>query len=673
MSQSLSKIGVQFIADMSDMVQKMNGMSAFTKKWSKENAAMVNISGPSGAEQLARTRVAMGMSEQGRKERLQREAEAQRKLDVQRLTDARLIIRTIQDLEIKNIETRQEAQRKLDVDRLTSARMVISQIRQMEESAAALRAETDRKNSVRSLTASRLVIRQIAQQQLAAVNAKEAADRAAFLAAQTRSRLLINQIKQQQQAAMLAATTQAKLTANTIRQQQAYASNAIWANMQSAAPAAQQRAFTNRQMQQTAAGFGGITGAATQASFAIEDFVQVMSMGGGLNMALMSASNNLTMMARAFLGTSASFTVGLGIPVLLIGIGHLVSRLMEAKDKTEELQKGMERLRNTSAEDAQVQMRSQTRTFEAMLEDAKASADLKEQIRSINRDLAESEDKLGIAVRHGDMALEAQIAGYEEASRAIFDYYQSKMRFTKDEETIAKTQAEMSAAFQIYKQAYEQLTDANLTSVAAARNALSTFNFQISSIGGTDEVQKMVRNLLAGIEDGTLKEFSDIEEAMAEITKLTDQRVEAQKRMNDLALQERIEREQTLKYSREEMLSQMRMTDVQKELFSIQKQMQEFVGGDPNNPNWMDQIQAQKDFLAAKKAELEKQMVDEIQQPPVAAAMQQNAFQAQADAMKQVLEAQYKRPDPQKEKILQVISSIDRAMQRGGIVIDVVP
>ena len=673
MSQSLSKIGVQFIADMSDMVQKMNGMSAFTKKWSKETAAMVNIGGPSGAEQLARTRVAMGMSEQGKKERLQREAEAQRKLDVQRLTDARLIIRTIQDLEIKNIETRQEAQRKLDVDRLTSARMVISQIRQMEESAAALRAETDRKNSVRSLTASRLVIRQIAQQQLAAVNAKEAADRAAFLAAQTRSRLLINQIKQQQQAAMLAATTQAKLTANTIRQQQAYASNAIWANMQSAAPAAQQRAFTNRQMQQTAAGFGGITGAATQASFAIEDFVQVMSMGGGLNMALMSASNNLTMMARAFLGTSASFTVGLGIPVLLIGIGHLVSRLMEAKDKTEELQKGMERLRNTSAEDAQVQMRSQTRTFEAMLEDAKASADLKEQIRSINRDLAESEDKLGIAVRHGDMALEAQIAGYEEASRAIFDYYQSKMRFTKDEETIAKTQAEMSAAFQIYKQAYEQLTDANLTSVAAARNALSTFNFQISSIGGTDEVQKMVRNLLAGIEDGTLKEFSDIEEAMAEITKLTDQRVEAQKRMNDLALQERIEREQTLKYSREEMLSQMRMTDVQKELFSIQKQMQEFVGGDPNNPNWMDQIQAQKDFLAAKKAELEKQMVDEIQQPPVAAAMQQNAFQAQADAMKQVLEAQYKRPDPQKEKILQVISSIDRAMQRGGIVIDVVP
>ena len=180
-------------------------------------------------------------------------------------------------------------------------------------------------------------------------------------------------------------------------------------------------------------------------------------------------------------------------------------------------------------------------------------------------------------------------------------------------------------------------------------------------------------DMLAGIEDGTLKEFSDIEQAMAEITKLTEQRVEAQKRMNDLALQERIEREQALKYSREEMLSEMRMTDVQRELFSIQKQMQEFVGGDPNNPNWMDQIQAQKDFLAAKKAELEKQMVSEIQQPPVAAAMQQNAFQAQADAMKQVLEAQYKRPDPQKEKILQVISSIDRAMQRGGIVIDVVP
>ena len=66
MSQSLSKIGVQFIADMSDMVQKMNGMSAFTKKWSKETAAMTSIGGPAGAEQLARTRVAMGMSEKSK-------------------------------------------------------------------------------------------------------------------------------------------------------------------------------------------------------------------------------------------------------------------------------------------------------------------------------------------------------------------------------------------------------------------------------------------------------------------------------------------------------------------------------------------------------------------------------------------------------------------------------
>ena len=38
MSQSLSKIGVQFIADMSDMVQKMNGMSAFTKNWAEKLA-----------------------------------------------------------------------------------------------------------------------------------------------------------------------------------------------------------------------------------------------------------------------------------------------------------------------------------------------------------------------------------------------------------------------------------------------------------------------------------------------------------------------------------------------------------------------------------------------------------------------------------------------------------
>ena len=673
MTQSLSKIGVQFIADMSDMVSKMSGMSAYTKKWAKETAAMTNIGGPSGAEQLARLNISKGMSEQGRQERLQKEAEAERKLSVQKLTDAKMVLRNIRQLENDNIQAREEAERKLAVSRVTASRLMINQIRAMEESAIAVRAESERKNAVRLQTSSRLIIRQIMQQQLAAIAAKDAADHASFLAAQTRSRLLINQIKQQQAAVLLAATTQSGITMNLIRRQQAAVSNANWVKDQNTSRMVKQQASITRQMQATAGGFGGVTGAATQASFAIEDFVQVLSMGGGLNMALMSASNNLTMMARAFLGTSASLTVGLGIPILLIGIGHLVSKLMEAKDKTDELQKGMERLRKTMAEEAHIQMRSETRNFESMLEEAKASADLRDKLKQINRDLAESEDKLGLAIRQGDRALEAQIAGYEEASRAIFNYYQSKIRFTKNEETIAKTQREMAVAFQIYRQAYEQLVNANITSTAQARNALSTFNFQISSIGGTEEVQKIVRDLLSGIEDGTLKEFTDIEEAMAEITKLTDQRVEAQKRMNELAEQERIDKEQNLKYTREEMLAQMRMNDVQKEMFGIQKEMEEFVGGDPNNPDWIDKAQAQKEFLMNKKAELEKQMLEETQAPPIAAKMEQNAFQAQTYAMQQVLEAQYKRPDPQKEKILQVISNIDRAIQRGGIVIDVVP
>ena len=118
MSQSLDKIGVQFIADMSDMVSKMNGMTAFTKKWSKETAAMTNIGGPSGAEQLARTQMAMGMAEQGRQERLQREAEAERKLSVQKLTDARIVLRNIRELENRNVQAREEAERKLSVSRL---------------------------------------------------------------------------------------------------------------------------------------------------------------------------------------------------------------------------------------------------------------------------------------------------------------------------------------------------------------------------------------------------------------------------------------------------------------------------------------------------------------------------------------------------------------------------
>jgi hypothetical protein len=96
-------------------------------------------------------------------------------------------------------------------------------------------------------------------------------------------------------------------------------------------------------------GFGRMAGAATQASFAIEDFVQVMSMGGGLNMALMSASNNVTMVIRSLdlfkgtLGTVAMF----GLPLLAVGVTSAIGYFTKASKATDRWKDALEELERT--------------------------------------------------------------------------------------------------------------------------------------------------------------------------------------------------------------------------------------------------------------------------------------------------------------------------------------
>ena len=66
-------------------------------------------------------------------------------------------------------------------------------------------------------------------------------------------------------------------------------------------------------------------------------------------------------------------------------------------------------------------------------------------------------------------------------------------------------------------------------------------------------------------------------------------------------------------------------------------------------------------------------MVDAVQQPPVAAKMEQNAFQAQADALKQITEAQNRKQDTRQEAMVRHLADISRAIQNGGIIAQVVP
>ena len=129
-------------------------------------------------------------------------------------------------------------------------------------------------------------------------------------------------------------------------------------------------------------GFGGATGALTQLSFAAEDFLQVMSMGGGINMALMSASNNLTMVARAAIPATSAFAglAAVGIPLLLVGLGGLIRYLSQAKDESERLRYELDLIRNTTAEDFDLSMKSRQREFAITLREASSSSQMNREM-----------------------------------------------------------------------------------------------------------------------------------------------------------------------------------------------------------------------------------------------------------------------------------------------------
>ena len=170
-----------------------------------------------------------------------------------------------------------------------------------------------------------------------------------------------------------------RLTIETIRQQQA------------------QREL-NREMIRSGQSYRGMTGAMTQLAFAAEDFTQVMSMSGNMGMALMSASNNLTMVAHSFItvGSTMSIVAGVGIPLLLTGIGMLARSFSSSSDAAQEFEKRLENIRNRSREDFTLSMRERQRNFEAALKEQTSPSAIGKQIEESKRQQITLEENLAV-------------------------------------------------------------------------------------------------------------------------------------------------------------------------------------------------------------------------------------------------------------------------------------
>jgi len=435
----------------------------------------------------------------------------------------------------------------------------------------------------------------------------------------------------------------------------------------------------------------------TQLSFAAEDFVQVLSMGGGLNMALMSASNNLTMVARAMIPATSAFAgfAAFAIPMVLIGLGSLVQYLFRAKDASERLRHELDLIRNTGSEDFDLGLRSRQRNFEQMLKDMQESSRAEKQIQDLKAKQVDLEEELAVKRRNAMREISAQVGSTEEGIRAIKEQYAYARAAIDSHEELVKLMERENQAIQQYSDARKKLMGTQINNAEEAGRALAQFMRDVEGIPGIDTSN--ISDIMADLESGTLGSFEAIRQALEEINKLQENQKDVQERLKELKEEEaqrqagELKAEQDrLEAKREQLLLMMKMNDEQKKMYDLRQRQQEFVGFDPQAAgvgfgfagvagaaaNAAMQQQADQlglQFLIAEQARLQKEMQDAVQQPPVAGKMEQSAFQAQADAMRQVAEAANRKTDTKQEAMVRHLANISAAIQNGGVIVNVVP
>lgn len=437
-----------------------------------------------------------------------------------------------------------------------------------------------------------------------------------------------------------------------------------------------QRAAMNTQLTVTTmgGGFGGAAMAMGQLSYAAEDFIQVLAMGGGLNMALMSASNNLSMVARALIGTSGimSAVAGFAIPALLIGTGILIQYLLREEDQVNAVTRAYKRLHDELEHTQELLSRQMQHRFNMQdIDDLATYAAALAKLRQEIRDLAKAEAEAA--------AIEAKIAKTRKEIRdtvaggtIIAEAQQiadnmAKMAGVHDAEQIAAAQQDVRDL----TEAYTELADAMATGtpdeiVRAAEELKHVLEntseiFQFDFISG-QQIGKL--DAILGTDDEIAK-LEALRELMQELALVNgdmadgaDAIAKTQENMNRLLRQETQLRQDNIRF-------QLEATDAQKEAADIQNQLSSFLGIDNSNPMQgmnPDDMSAEQARQSAEFLELmwrnldrqKKEILDEKQRVTPVGSLEQNTYQAQADAFKQILEATNRQEDPQLTRLIRL-------------------
>ena len=591
----------------------------------------------------------------------------------------RFALRDVEDRAIAaNVANRDAAQRRAVADAAKAQQQELADLRQAITQRYALRDQEERQEQLYAANMANIARMQAerAQQAAAAADAQRDSDFAKYKADLARQEAagMINAARTsrieraRQRDAKRAADDDRVRQLNDWRMQQAL--------MQRAA------VDTKLQVGRAAGGFGGAAMAMGQASYAAEDFIQVLSMGGGLNMALMSASNNLSMVIRALLGTSAvmSAIAGIAVPAALIATGMFIRSLMEEEQQAESTAEALRKIR-----DAYDDMRDAARRAsqqQRLLRDIQNTRD----VESIENSRLQEQDKLNDLLKEQKVLEEELVAIRKKAAFAgglgvPLDMLLEDIRRQMEsgdghvgdtEALILQEQQRLRTAYENMQLAIEVGNEGDI--IVAARQYRDVLQDQVHLFGlvgegATKSALDSVNGLLA--QEDALKLLI---EAMKEQRVAAEQIADAEKALADIEvkrirlMEEAAQKErQRMQLLQDNIRFQLKATDAQKEAADIQNQLSSFLGIDNSNPMQgmnPDDMSAEQARQSAEFLELmwrnldrqKKEILEEKQRVTPVGGLEQNTYQAQADAFRQILEATNRQADPQ-------LTSIDRRLE----------
>jgi hypothetical protein len=436
-------------------------------------------------------------------------------------------------------------------------------------------------------------------------------------------------------------------------------------------------------------GFGNLHGVMMQASFAVEDFTQVLMMGGGLNMALMSASNNITMMLhstgmiKSVWGTLAISS----IPLLLSGISKLVESMKEEEETLEDYTSRLSEYFSHVNQELQreielLKFRRELVNISAEVNEIKTLEEAQRRLNKLKEEQLRIEQELSIRQKKDDDIVRNMLSseGSLRKERKSESVKHTQDMFTLnpysfEDDLAASLEYAKNTDYVISRQKILAKQLEGIVSLDEARLRIGEYLSSIANLEGLRAERERMR---------ALQQSDELRDYAKEKQRLDQERIAAEKEIEDIENRRMAElkkmEEERLRARQKEELFLITANEKERERYGLLKEMLEFSDIDPttfSDRMTKEEFNASQAFLQAQIQatrsqlnELKEKTEDRDTVPK--GTLEQDVFKAQSEAFKQMMEAKEPERNPQIDDTNRKLDTLNDLMGRLRAVIEIV-